>query len=275
MALPVVGTGGLHLSRLSPKVRSIIKQRTAAGARRKNEPIIRNDRRAFGTANRAYRTEAGSVRGAIGMTESALNQARRGALGSGLSGSYLHQVLNELNSQQIDTARSAPLLLADAAATRASDIQKARTTLLTDRAQMQSDAGAKFSSALDKARTSAASTLKAAATSNQSSAADIRKLHNAGIAFQDAITNWSKNLPVKVNGQDVPVQQVFPLNTNADWRTFAIQIRKHNTGFDLVDAVKVVNAYRRRRQQQIGQVAAGHGQVSANALQSFPVFNAK
>ena len=78
--IPVVGSKGLHVAQLSPEVRRILAHRSRKAARREYAPVLRADRAAFGAANRNYRTEARSVRGATNMVQNSLDQVL-GSLG--------------------------------------------------------------------------------------------------------------------------------------------------------------------------------------------------
>jgi hypothetical protein len=259
MSLPVVGANKLHLNTLSPKVRKVLKHRADEAARRAYAPELRADRAAFGAVNRGYQEEASSVRGATQQVEKTLAQALQSAKSSGLEGPYLRELLHGISSKQGQAATAIPYLLADPARERREGITEARQELIGDRGAMQKTAAETFNQGLKEARGSAASVLKEEETAQREKGptdaqteADQKALANAAIAFRDSLHNWSKNPMVKeADGTEVPVQDVLPLKDQAEWRTFAVELDKHYSGFDLTTAEKVVDQYFKELQRKM------------------------
>jgi len=248
MPLPVVNQRDLRLARLSAKLRRTLAHRAKQAARREYAPILAADKQAFGAANAAYRTEAQSVRGATSMVQNSLAQALQSLQGSGLRGGYLKQARNELLSRQGDAAASIPFLLADAASNRATAIQDARTQLISDRAQMQSSAASGFNALLKESRGQASSVLKARADDLKPSESESKSLTNAAIALRNEITAWKR---------DPGLRELNPLSSQADWLRLARGLDSEYQGFGLADAMKVINAMRRRWEKHPEKAATG------------------
>lgn len=228
--IPTVGTGRLNTAQLSPGERRILARRSKRAAQREYAPVIAADKAAFGTANRAYRTQAQSVRGATNMVENTLSQTLRGLKSSGLKGNYLRQVQNEVTSRQQDVAGSIPMLLADAATEKAKSYADARTQLLTDRAQKGQSKAQMFNQLLKEERGKASTVLKD--ENKGPSASDIEGLKNAAKGLQIMITEW-KN--------DPKLQEEFPLEKNEDWLGLVKDLQKSYDGVTLTDAATVVD----------------------------------
>ena len=252
--IPVVGAKGLNVAQLSPEVRRILARRAKRAARREYAPILRADREAFGDARRDYRAEASSVRGATRMVENSLTQALRGLKGSGLKGGYLRQTQKALTSRQGDAAAAIPFLLADAAATRGEAISDARTQLRTDRASRDSAAASQFNALLKGERTKASGVLGARAEEKGGLELDPLKLKNAEFALKVGLEKWSQNVPVKVNGEEVPFQTANSLETPAQWREFVMGLTESFGGFNAAEALEVVRRFRAKRKRQLSQV---------------------
>jgi len=255
--VPVVGTRGLHVAQLSPGVRSILKRRSDAAAKREYAPVLAADRAAFGSANQRFRGERQSILGATNMAEASLSQALRGLKSAGLNGRYLRQATSELTARRGDVAGAVPFLLSDAAKERGEAIQDARMELISDRASMQQSAATKFNSALDEERNTASSLLKERAEDRARDGGlefDPRNLKNAQIALKTALENWSENpmVPVTINGekQMVPFQEANPLKTMEQWREFAAGVSESFDGFDSVDIMEVIKRALRKRESK-------------------------
>ncbi|MGH2973892.1 MAG: hypothetical protein ACRDLL_03360 [Solirubrobacterales bacterium] len=252
--IPTVGTKGLHVAQLTPEVRSLLHHRAQREAHREFAPTLAADRTAFGAANRGYRREARSIRGATNMVESELGQALAGLKGSGLSGRYLQQARSEFTSRAADAASAIPALLAGAREERSDALAEAQQKLLGDRASQQGSAAQKFNSALRSQRDKASTILKERAEKVASKSGvefDPKALANADIALKDALTTWQKNPEVKgPDGNTVPVQELNPLRAVGDWRGLAQQMTKLYDGFDLAEAWEVIK--RRLMQRKAG-----------------------
>lgn len=232
--IPTVGTGRLNTAQLSPGERRILARRSKRAAQREYAPVIAADKRAFGTANRAYQVQKQSVRGATNMVENTLAQTLRGLKGSGLKGNYLRQVQDEITSRQQDVASSIPQLLADAATEKASAYRDARTQLLTDRAQKQQSKAQMFNQLLKEERGKASTILKE--ENKGPSKSEMEGLKNAAKGLQIMISEW-KN--------DPKLQEEFPLVSNEDWLGLVKDLQKSYDGVTLTDAATVVDRLRK------------------------------
>ena len=249
--IPVVGAKQLHPVQLSPQVRRIEAHRTREAARREAAPVLASDRSAFGAANREYRTQARSARGATSAVQGSLAEALGGLKASGLSGRYLQQARNEFMSREADAASALPALLAGAQEERSKAILDARQQLLSDRAQMQQSAASDFNQRLKELRGQGSSVLKSEekeAESGGLSKSELKSLENAGIALHDAIAQWKK---------DPELQAGNPLQTKEDWLKLAHGLTKEYDGFGLAEAAKVIAALRRRWQKHPGKALKG------------------
>jgi hypothetical protein len=248
--LPVVGVKALGYGRLSPRVRRILKNRARVAARREAAPVLAADRQAFGAANAAYGVQARSAQAATGMVEGSLTQALRGLKSSGLQGRYLRQAQSEFVSRQADAASALPGLLAGASEERNKALREAHTELRKARTSMQTNAAQKFNEGLGSANSSAASYLKA--QSGGGSILDPKAMASAAIAFKDAMATWVQNPADKKTGKRL--QQINPLQTQDQLRAFAVGLEKGYAGFNLPEAMAVVNRFAAMRQRQLRQV---------------------
>lgn len=270
--VPAVGTKGLHIAQLTPEVRSILRHRADAAAQRAYAPEIAADKQAIGAVRQGFQNERDSILGATDMAQDSLTQALRGLKSSGLSGRYLRQGVNELTARQGDVASSVPFLLADAAQERNEALTTARQELTDSRAARAKSGAEMFNSLLKEKRDEASSVLSERVEGGEGKF-DPRALENADLALKDALTAWSKNVPVKIPGQEgppIPVQEANPLRTIDDWRSFAKGLTDAYEGFDYVDVMEVVKRFLRRRQEHHEE-----GTLNKRELATiFPQFNA-
>jgi len=256
--IPTVGTKQLHSAQLSPQERRLLHKRAAAANRREMAPVLAADRAAFGGINQDYRQEASSVRGAAQMTEEMLSQALAGLKASGLKGNYLRQAMNELTSRQGDAAAAIPFLLSDAREAKADATGEARQQLIQDRAAMQQGVAQDFNSSLESARGDASQVLKEQQEKRESESEDhggqgmfdSKDLQNAKLALRDALQTWSENPTVEgPDGEDVPLRQLNPLKTRADWLRFANGLDHQYSGFGLAEINHVIQQLLTDRQR--------------------------
>jgi hypothetical protein len=248
--IPVVGPKQLHTAQLSPQERRLLHKRAAAANRREYQPVLGADRAAVGGINRQYRNEAGSIRGANEMSESALKDALAGLASTGLSGRYLQQAKRDLLARQEATAGSLPFLLSDAQENRADALGEARQQLLQDKASMLQSTAQDFNSSLESARGDASQVLKeqqekreAELKENEDQGKpkfDADALANAKLALQNALKKWSENPTIEVNGDEIPLQQYNPLKSKDDYLRLAHELEKEYNGFDLHDVMHVI-----------------------------------
>jgi hypothetical protein len=261
MALPTVGAKALHIAQLPPRVRKILAHRAKAAARREYAPILAADRGAFGTANRDYRAEAASARGATNATESALMQALGHVGGLGISGRYKQQLKNEFSSRAADTASALPVLLAGAQEERGDALREAQQQFASDRAQMLQSGAVKFNSELESQRDKASSVVAARQKEHQEAAEDhgltdseVGSLNAASEALKAALATWAQNPVEKLpNGEEKHLQQINPLKTIDDWRTLAHGLEKEFDGFNLPEAMQVISDFLHSRKRALHQ----------------------
>lgn len=269
--IPVVGTRGLHSAQLSPELRSLLKRRSDAAAQREYAPQVAADKQAIGSVRQGFQNERKSILGATDVAQNSLSAALKGLQSSGLSGRYLKQAVGEVSGRQGDVAQSIPFLLADAAQQRNEGLTEARQELTDTRAARDQSAAAGFNSLLKSQREKASTVLGERAERKEGEGKfDPRALENADLALKDALTAWKKNVPVEIDGQEVPIQQVNPLKTADDWRGWAKGLTDQYEGFDFVDVMEVVKRFLRRRQKHHTE-----GNLNKRELATiFPQFNA-
>lgn len=199
--IPVVGNKQLHPVQIAPNIRKLEARRTRAAAHRTEQPVINADKGAIGIANKEYRNEAASARGATNAEENALAQALAGLKGSGLSGRYLQQAKGEFTSRAADAASALPSLLAGAGEERTKALTTARTKLTEDRASEQSSAASAFSQRLKELRGQGSSDLKTqqgdSATEAKESKQELHRALNEGKRLLDAYPEKPPNTPEK------------------------------------------------------------------------------
>jgi hypothetical protein len=232
--VPTVGAKQLHPVQLTPEMRKILAHRSRRAAHREYSPVLAADRGAFKSANRAYRTEASSVRNATGMVENQLAQALAGLSSSGLSGKYKHQVQQEFTARQQDVASAIPFLLSNAAQERTSAIQDARGQLTSDQAQMQKSGASMFNQLLKEGREAGTSALKEQAKKHS----DVKTESKEAAAEVDLALTEAKRL-LAAYPEEHPT-------TPEQWAIFTGEVAK-GEGIKLPAAVKAVQTLQLQR----------------------------
>lgn len=268
MALPVITPHDLHIVQLSPKLRKILHHRVAAANRRAYAPVLAADRGVLGEANRNFRTEASSARGATQTVENALTHALAGIPTSGLKGGYKRQVQNEISSRIADNASALPFLLSDARENRTKALSEGRQELNQDRAAMLQSTAEDFNQLLKEERGAGSQRLKEAADrarSKRESKAeesgsglhfDAQNLANARLELKNALAEWSKNPIVKVKlpdgtEEEKHLQQINPLKTPEDWAQFAKGLTANSSGFDIAELNHVIQQLLQNKDQKM------------------------
>lgn len=246
--LPMVGLRGAGEARLSPALKSRLRRRSDRQASRIHNPEIDALKAQKAAIDRALNAEVRDIEQTVGAVQSSLQGSLAGLKDAGLKGRFLKDAQSELVSRQGDLAQSIPYLTAEAQDTATAERMGLRSDIIGARVDREQAAAEKYGSLLDEARTDAEAISNRRRTRDREGGEGPDSgVKNAMIAAKDALTNWQQNVEVEgPDGEKVPVQELNPLATTADWRKFAVGLTQGYEGVNLEDAASVLNRLRRR-----------------------------
>lgn len=229
------------MARLSPQRKQKIRRQAKAQSRRENVGTNAIAQSEIAGANRDYRREAQSARGAQRVEVSQLNQMLSSVQDSGLRGKYAAQTVNELRARKMDSISGLPFALADANAARRDAIASARSDLLASQVAQQEAFGATYNDLLSDARDAKQGKIE--------DRIQERKDNPGGmdVAVKNALltANW-----VLKNAK--PKERKYFLSNLDD---FAVVVGGEAEGADAVDAQKAIRILIERINKPIGSAA--------------------